>query len=87
VETEYFQEKEISSAKEFYMLFLKDKCDRRKKNNKRKNFRLKIIHAVRTGFARLCWDSHSTLYTVTKRLAVFRLFKREWVTRFNSIFY
>jgi hypothetical protein len=41
VETEDFSEKEISSAKEFYMLFLKDKCDRRKKNNKRKNFTLK----------------------------------------------
>ena len=70
METEDFSEKEISSAKEFSMLFLKDKCDRRKKNNKRKNFTLKIIHAVRTGFGRPFWDSHS----VTKRLAVLRLF-------------
>jgi hypothetical protein len=70
VETEDFSEKEISSAKEFSMLFLKDKCDRSKNNNKRKNFTLKIIHAVRTGFGRPFWDSHS----VTKRLAVLRLF-------------
>jgi hypothetical protein len=61
VETEDFSEKEISRAKEFYMLFLKDKCDRRKNNNKRKNFTLKIIHAVRT-VARLFWDSHSTQF-------------------------
>jgi hypothetical protein len=79
VETEDFSEKEISSAKEFYMLLLKDKCDRRKKNNKRKNFTLKIIHNVRTGFARLFCDDR---YCGTKKS-----FKREWVTRYNIQFF
>jgi len=41
VGTEDFSEKEISSAKEFYMLFLKDKCDRRKKKNKKEKFHTK----------------------------------------------